>query len=232
MGQAMIVELDSVNKGYLDGDDGARREILIDVSLQVEQGERISVIGHSGCGKSTLLNLMGLLDVPDSGAIFLNGKDTLRMSEKESSETRANDIGFVFQQHHLLPQATVLENVTLPSLALSKKADPGIVKARALELLAEVGIVDHANKLPGKLSGGERQRAAVVRALINKPSLLLADEPTGALDSERSHELAGLLLELNRSEGTALVMVTHNHDIAAMMDRRLTIQSGTLQDDS
>ena len=232
MDQAMIIELDSIHKSFCDGDDGIKREILIDVSLGVESGERISVVGHSGCGKSTLLNLMGILDAPDSGAITINGKDALSMSEKEAAAARASDIGFVFQLHHLLPQATVLENVTLPSLALPERPDPRLIESRALELLTKVGIVEHANKFPGKLSGGERQRAAVVRALINKPSLLLADEPTGALDSGHSEELAELLLELNRSEGIALVIVTHNNNIAARMDRRLTISAGRLQDAS
>ena len=226
----MIIELDSINKSFGDGGDGVKRDILIDVSLCVEPGERISVIGHSGCGKSTLLNLMGILDAPDSGSIVINGKDTADLSEKEAAATRAKDIGFVFQLHHLLPQATVLENVTLPSLALPEKPDPKLIEERALELLSKVGIAEHAHQFPGKLSGGERQRAAVVRALINKPSLLLADEPTGALDAAHSEELAGLLLELNHSEGIALVVVTHNNDVALMMDRKLTISSGKLHD--
>lgn len=225
----MIVELDSVNKSYFDGGGTEKRNVLSDLSLSVAPGERISVIGHSGCGKSTLLNLMGLLDTPDSGSIIINGKETSGLSDKEAAATRAKDIGFVFQLHHLLPQATVLENVMLPSLALPLKPDSQLIKSRALELLSKVGIEEHANKFPGQLSGGERQRAAVVRALINKPSLLLADEPTGALDAGHAGELAGLLLELNRSEGIALVVVTHNDDVASRMDRQLTLTSGVLQ---
>ena len=230
MDKAMIIEMDSVNKSYFDGDKGVRRDVLNDVSLRVEPGERISVIGHSGCGKSTLLNLMGILDAPDSGSIVINGKDAACLSEKQAAAMRAIDIGFVFQLHHLLPQATVLENVTLPSLALPSRPDPKLVEARALALLSKVGIAEHANQFPSTLSGGERQRAAVVRALINKPSLLLADEPTGALDSGHAEELAGLLLELNSNEGIALIVVTHNDDVASMMDRRLTITSGRLHD--
>ena len=230
MDKAMIIEMDSVNKSYFDGDKGVRRDVLNEVSLRVSPGERISVIGHSGCGKSTLLNLMGILDVPDSGSIVINGKDTSRLSEKQAAAMRAMDIGFVFQLHHLLPQATVLENVTLPSLALPSRPDPKLVESRALDLLSKVGIAEHANQFPGTLSGGERQRAAVVRALINKPSLLLADEPTGALDSGHAEELAGLLLDLNSNEGIALIVVTHNDDVASKMDRRLTITSGRLHD--
>ena len=230
MDKAMIIEMDSVNKSYFDGDKGVRRDVLNDVSLRVEPGERISVIGHSGCGKSTLLNLMGILDAPDSGSIVINGKDAACLSEKQAAAMRAIDIGFVFQLHHLLPQATVLENVTLPSLALPSRPDPKLVESRALDLLSKVGIAEHANQFPSTLSGGERQRAAVVRALINKPSLLLADEPTGALDSGHAEELAGLLLDLNSNEGIALIVVTHNDDVASMMDRRLTITSGRLHD--
>ena len=230
MVETMIVELSSVSKSFRDGNDGGKRRVLENVSLSVKSGESLSVVGHSGCGKSTLLNLMGILDVPDSGSIFINGQDTSKLSAKAAASMRASDIGFVFQSHHLLPQATVLENVKLPSLALPEKADPQQVESRALDLLSQVGIGDHANQFPGQLSGGERQRAAVVRALINKPSLLLADEPTGALDAGNADELAELLLDLNESEGIALVVVTHNDDLAAKMGRKLTIQSGELHE--
>ena len=230
MVETMIVELSGVSKSFRDGNDGGKRRVLENVSLSVKSGESLSVVGHSGCGKSTLLNLMGILDVPDSGSIFINGQDTSKLSAKAAASMRASDIGFVFQSHHLLPQATVLENVKLPSLALPEKADPQQVESRALDLLSQVGIGDHANQFPGQLSGGERQRAAVVRALINKPSLLLADEPTGALDAGNADELAELLLDLNESEGIALVVVTHNDDLAAKMGRKLTIQSGELHE--
>lgn len=230
MGTAMIIELDKVNKGYCDADDGRKREILRDVSFSVNNGERISVIGPSGCGKSTLLNLMGSLDFADSGEIRIKGKSTADLSETEIAELRASEIGFVFQLHHLLPQATVLENVMLPNLARQQRVDAATVKSRALELLARVRLQEHAHKLPAKLSGGERQRAAVVRALINKPSLLLADEPTGALDSKNSSELVDLLLELNGSEGVALVIVTHNNEITSQMDRTLGFSGGQVLD--
>ncbi|MFP6873947.1 MAG: ABC transporter ATP-binding protein [Verrucomicrobiales bacterium] len=226
----MIIELDNVSKAYCDADDGRKREILREVSFSVNPGERISVIGPSGCGKSTLLNLMGTLDFPDSGEICIKGKNTADLSEREIAGLRASEIGFVFQLHHLLPQATLLENVMLPNLAQPERLDPPSVKSRAMELLAKVKLEEHVNKLPAKLSGGERQRAAVVRALINKPSLLLADEPTGALDSEHADELVDLLLELNHSEGVALVIVTHNNEIASQMDRTLSFSDGQVLD--
>jgi lipoprotein-releasing system ATP-binding protein len=230
MGSAMIIELDKVNKGYCDADDGRKRQILRDVSFSVNDSERISVIGPSGCGKSTLLNLMGSLDFADSGEIRIKGKSTTDLSDPEIAELRASEIGFVFQLHHLLPQATVLENVMLPNLARQQRVDAATVKSRALELLTKVRLQEHAHKLPAKLSGGERQRAAVVRALINKPSLLLADEPTGALDSKNASELVDLLLELNRSEGVALVIVTHNNEITSQMDRTLGFSGGQVLD--
>ncbi len=226
----MIIEINSVNKSYIDGYDRDRKLVLRDVSLKVNAGETVAIVGQSGCGKSTLLNLMGALDVPDSGSITINGKELSKLSPKEAAATRAEDIGFVFQSHHLLPQATVIENVTLPSLAVPKKRNDQSVKARAMDLLSKVGISEHANQFPGQLSGGERQRAAVVRSLINKPSLLLADEPTGALDAGNADDLTGLLLDLNKSEGIALVVVTHNEKVASKMDRKLTIQSGILQE--
>ena len=226
----MIIELNIVNKSYIDGYERDRKLVLRDVSLKVNAGETVAIVGQSGCGKSTLLNLMGALDVPDSGSITINGKELSKLSPKEAAATRAEDIGFVFQSHHLLPQATVIENVTLPSLAVPKKRNAQSVKTRAMDLLSKVGISEHANQFPGQLSGGERQRAAVVRSLINKPSLLLADEPTGALDAGNADDLTGLLLDLNKSEGIALVVVTHNEKVASKMDRKLTIQSGILQE--
>ena len=226
----MIIELNSVNKSYIDGSERDRKLVLRDVSLKVNAGETVAIVGQSGCGKSTLLNLMGALDAPDSGSITINGKELSKLSPKESAATRAVDIGFVFQSHHLLPQATVIENVTLPSLATPQKRDSHSVKARAMDLLSKVGISEHANHFPGQLSGGERQRAAVVRSLINKPSLLLADEPTGALDAGNADDLTGLLLDLNKSEKIALIVVTHNEKVASKMDRKLTIKSGFLQE--
>ena len=224
----MIVELDSVTKSFAEGEGGGRRTILDAVSFGVGEGERVAVVGPSGCGKSTLLNVMGTLDLPDSGSVTLSGKAVADLGQRELSALRAEQVGFVFQLHHLLPQATVLENVTLPSLAMPAKPAPSAVAERAKELLEKVGLSAHLGKRPAQLSGGERQRAAVVRALINRPSLLLADEPTGALDQKRAAELVELLLELNESEGVALVLVTHDPAQAARMGRTLRFENAKI----
>lgn len=222
--RTMIVELSEVTKSFADSDGGERRVVLDGVSLGVGVGESVAVVGPSGCGKSTLLNLMGTLDLPESGSVSLCGKDVVSLSDREVAALRAEQVGFIFQLHHLLPQATVLENVMLPALALPSKPDTAAVRQRANDLLARVGLADHLQKRPSQLSGGERQRAAVVRALINRPALLLADEPTGALDEKRAGELVDLLLELNGSEKVALVMVSHDPDLAARMRRTLRFQ--------
>ena len=222
----MIVTLEEIDKGFPDAEGGARREVLRGVSLSLEAGERVSIVGPSGCGKSTLLNLMGTLDTADSGKVSVCGHDVATLDEKAVSELRASEIGFVFQLHHLLPQATVLENVILPSLAIPKGVAADEVRFRAEDLLDKVGLREHSGKRPHQLSGGERQRAAVVRALINRPSLLLADEPTGALDEGRAGDLVDLLLGLNESEGVALVMVTHDRELAARMGRTLAFEHG------
>lgn len=224
----MIVELNEVTKTFADADGGERRTVLDNVSLSIAAGERVAVVGPSGCGKSTLLNIMGTLDAPDSGSVKITGTDVAGMSEKDLSELRASKIGFIFQLHHLLPQATVLENVTLPSLALAGKADSSSVSERAKSLLDKVGLADSLEKRPSQLSGGERQRAAVVRALINQPALLLADEPTGALDQKRAGELVDLLMQINEEEEVALVMVSHNPALAGRMGRTLRFEEGSI----
>ena len=173
---------------------------------------------------------MGTLDRPDSGTVTIAGSDVSKLDDKALAALRVSEIGFVFQLHHLLPQATVLENVVLPSLALKGGASASAVEERARDLLDKVGLSEHQRKKPAQLSGGERQRAAVVRALINRPSLLLADEPTGALDQHRARELVELLLELNAGEGVALVMVTHDLAQAERMGRVLRFsETGELE---
>ncbi len=218
-----IVSLDSVTKTFPDAEGGARRTVIDSLSLDVAEGESLAIVGPSGCGKSTLLNLMGTLDTPDSGTVTLCGRDVAKLTDRELAALRAAELGFIFQLHHLLPQATVLENVVLPALALPDRGAPAAARERAKDLLAKVGLGDHLAKRPAQLSGGERQRAAVVRALINEPSLLLADEPTGALDQTRAAELVDLLLQLNREEGVALVMVTHDPGQAEQMGRTLQL---------
>ena len=219
-----LLELRAVTKEY----DAlpAPAVVLKRVDLQVEAGEAVAVVGPSGCGKSTLLNLVGALDRPTSGSITFEGEDLLHFSGAELARFRNQRIGFVFQFHHLLPQCSVLENVLLPTLA-----NPHARQAneRALQLLARVGLTERLGYHPGRLSGGERQRVAVVRALINRPQLLLADEPTGSLNEEGAGQLARLMLELNREEGMALLVVTHSMPVAGLMDRVLELRDGTLR---
>jgi ABC-type lipoprotein export system ATPase subunit len=194
-------------------------------------------MGPSGSGKSTLLQIVGTLDRPTSGQVELNGQELTRLNEKQLASVRNQQIGFVFQAHYLLPQCTVLENVLVPTLATraqpalptsaqSHKAEPPA--ARAARLLARVGLGERLGHRPGQLSGGERQRVAVVRALINQPQLLLADEPTGSLDQDSAEQLAQLLLELNREEGVALMVATHAKNLAERLGRVFELRHGQL----
>ena len=226
----MIIELDSVKKSFPDAAGAEDRVIIDGVSLQVSEADRFAIVGSSGCGKSTLLNLMGTLDLPTSGDVKIRGESVAGMGEKGLAALRSETLGFIFQLHHLLPQATVLENVMLPSLALRGGPSQAEVRERAEGLLERVGLSGQREQKPHQLSGGERQRAAVVRALINKPGVILADEPTGALDQARASELADLLIELNEEQGVALVMVTHDPGLAERMGRVLRIVDGKLED--
>jgi lipoprotein-releasing system ATP-binding protein len=218
-----LLALHGIVKEY----EGAPRplRVLDGVDLDLKAGEAVAVIGPSGSGKSTLLNIAGTLDEPSSGTVVLDGRDITRVSETERARIRSRAIGFVFQFHHLLPQCSVIENVLLPTLANKDAAQP---LERAAHLLERVGLSERSHHLPGRLSGGERQRAAVVRALINRPRLLLADEPTGSLNREAADELTELLIELNREEGMALVVVTHSAAVADRMDRVLELREGVL----
>lgn len=213
-----ILNVMNLKKSYPSG--GA---VLRGVDLAVAAGESVAIVGASGSGKSTLLNIIGGLDRPDAGQIDFEGDDLLAFDEKKMAAVRRNRIGFVFQSHHLLPQCTALENALIPSLV--KKGDD---RTRGIELLTRVGLADRLSHRPGELSGGERQRVAVARALINRPKLLLADEPTGALNREGADALLDLLLELNREEGLALIMVTHSERLASRLDRVLKLENGTL----
>ncbi len=218
-----LLQLDGVTKTY--GDAENTTPVLKGIDLSLKPGESAAIVGPSGCGKSTLLNLAGTLDVPTSGAITFEGEDLLQLKSTALAQFRNQRIGFVFQLHHLLPQCSVLENVLLPTLV--DKGASG-VRERAEHLLERVGLSERMGYRPGKLSGGERQRTAVVRALINSPRLLLADEPTGSLNEEGAEELARLMLELNREEDMALLIVTHSMHIASLMDRVLELHDGTL----
>jgi lipoprotein-releasing system ATP-binding protein len=232
MSQAdLLLKLGNLTKRFDSPDGSAPLTILEGVSLEVRSAEALAIVGPSGSGKSTLLHIIGTLDRASSGEITLAGRDLNGLNEQELAGIRNRQIGFVFQFHYLLPQCTVLENVLVPTLAQTKLTNGPRSETpdkRAARLLARVGLAERLNHRPGQLSGGERQRVAVVRALINQPQLLLADEPTGALDQSSAKQLAQLLIELNREERVALIVVTHARDLANRMARVLELKSGRL----
>lgn len=223
-----MLELSNVTKSYESMDGGESVVVLKDISLQIHRGESVAIIGPSGSGKSTLLNIIGTLDRPTTGIVKLDGQDLGTLTDDELAAIRNRQIGFVFQAHHLLPQCTVWENVLVPTLAQKNAHPKNDVCDRAMRLLKRVELARRLDHRPGQLSGGERQRVAVVRALINEPKLLLADEPTGALDRSSALNLAQLLIELNREEEVTLVVVTHALDLAQRMQRRFELRDGTL----
>jgi len=220
---APLLDLKGVTKEY--DTEAATGAVLKGVDLTVAQNETIAIVGPSGCGKSTLLNVIGTLDRPTAGDIAFKGQALQSLSDVELAKFRNRSIGFVFQTHHLLPQCSVLENVLLPTLV---NADAKNSRERAVRLLERVGLADRMTYRPGQLSGGERQRAVVVRALINQPSLLLADEPTGSLSRAGAEDLAQLMLELNKEENLTLIVVTHSMNIARTMGRVLELRDGIL----
>ena len=224
-----LLTLDRVSRRY-DGEGGSQL-VLDEVSFTLERGAAVAIQGASGAGKSSLLNLIGALDRPTSGTILLDGASLADLDDDASSRLRAEKLGFVFLDHHLLPQCTALENVLVPTLARARSASEGAspaAVARAAALLERVGLAGHAHKRPHQLSGGERQRVAVVRALINQPLLLLADEPTGGLDRAAAENLVDLLVELNRETGLALLVVTHAASVAARLDEVFELFDGKL----
>jgi lipoprotein-releasing system ATP-binding protein len=222
--QGTILELSGVSKSYTSP-EGVETSVLRGVDLAIARGESVAIAGPSGCGKSTLLNIIGTLDRPTSGRVSLDGRDVSALPEAELAAVRSQVIGFVFQLHHLLPQCSIFENVLVPTLVAKGSGDD---EARARALLERVGLGQRLSHRPGQLSGGECQRAAVVRALINKPKLLLADEPTGSLDRGSAESLASLLGQLNREEGVALIYVTHSADLAAKAGKVLELRDGRL----
>jgi lipoprotein-releasing system ATP-binding protein len=224
----LLLKVSNITHVYDSGAGGEPVRVLNGVSLEIARGETVAIIGPSGSGKSTLLNVIGTLDRPTTGQVNLNGRELARLNDRELAEVRNREIGFVFQAHHLLPQCTVLENVLVPTLAAPKSPERDKAPERANRLLKRVGLGERMSHRPGQLSGGERQRVAVVRALINQPQLLLADEPTGALDRASAEQLGKLLLELNREEGITLIVVTHAPDLARSMGRVLEIRDGRL----
>lgn len=225
-----VVRLAHVGKQY-DSLAENQPPVLDDVNLAVKRGESAAITGPSGSGKTTLLNIIGGLDEPTSGSVHAAGVDPTMLNSFALATWRNRQIGFVFQLHHLLPQCTAVENVLIPTLADSSRDRREAARLRAEELLARVGLADRMHHRPGELSGGERQRVALVRALINQPALLLADEPTGALDRPRALEMAQLLVDLNCEHNVTLILVTHDPQLASMMQRTLRLCDGRLQSD-
>jgi len=229
-----MLEVVNVTKEYEFPGGAGNVCVLKGITLKVAKGQSLVIVGPSGSGKSTLLNIIGALDRPTSGLVLLDGKDLTKLQEVELARIRNRQIGFVFQLHHLLPQCTVLENVLVPTLVRKRRTrDEGRETSdemRAIDLLQRVGLKDYLMYRPGELSGGQRQRVAVVRALINKPRLLLADEPTGSLDEATAQSIADLLVELNHSEGIALIVVTHSLKVASRIGQVMELTNGVLRD--
>ena len=223
-----MLELINIRKEYQGLTGNKSVVVLDDISLKVGNGQSVAISGPSGSGKSTLLNIIGALDKPSGGKVVFDDTDLAELDDRQLAKMRNEQIGFVFQLHHLLPQCTVLENVLVPTLAGAKTTSRKTFEQRAVGLLERVGLGDWLYHRPGELSAGQRQRVAVVRALINKPKLLLADEPTGSLDAEATETIAELLVELNKTEEVTLIVVTHSSRLAEYMDQVLTIEKGKL----
>jgi len=224
---AGLIEATGLSKVYEMPGESLR--VLAGVDLRVLAGETVAVVGPSGSGKTTLLNLLGALDHPTSGTITIGGRDIGGFSREEAAAFRNRSLGFIFQHHHLLPQCSVLENVLVPRLAGGWEEAPGETEERARSLLGEVGLQDRLGHFPYQISGGERLRTAVARALVNRPGLVLADEPTGSLDAGTTGRIADLLVEMNRKTGVTLVVVTHNAGLAERMDSYYELRNGKLE---
>ncbi|HTP39760.1 MAG TPA: lipoprotein-releasing ABC transporter ATP-binding protein LolD [Steroidobacteraceae bacterium] len=219
-----VLRAHAVSRSFSEA--GNRLDVLVDLELYVQRGERLAIVGASGSGKTTLLQILGGLDQPSAGRVEINGRDIHSLPERERGELRNRTVGFVYQFHHLLPEFTALENVAMPLLLRRMPVAEAGEAARAL--LGRVGLGDRLKHRPNQLSGGERQRAAVARALVTRPRLVLADEPTGNLDGRNAAQVFELMLELNREFGTSLVVVTHDPRLAARMDRVLELSNGKL----
>ena len=221
----VTLKLDGLKKAYNHGKPN-EVQVLHGVSLQVGKGEVVALVAPSGAGKSTLLHIAGLLDTPDTGTVAIAGEDLTKLGDRKRTAVRRNDVGFIYQFHHLLPEFTALENIVLPQLANGITQTDA--EAHALDLLARVGVESRAEHRPAALSGGEQQRVAFCRALANKPKLLLADEPTGNLDPGTSDRVFDALMELVRASGLSALIATHNLELAARMDRTVRLEAGLI----
>jgi lipoprotein-releasing system ATP-binding protein len=223
----MIIQLKNISKKYTNSLGHVSRLVLNDLNLEVEKGEKIAIMGPSGSGKTSLLNLIASFDYPDEGEIIVKNQFLSKMKNEEILRYRNKSVGFIFQFHHLLPQCSLFENVLIPTLADKKNNRDSYVK-KAESLLSFMGVWEQRNNKPSELSGGECQRAAVARALINNPEILLADEPTGSLDEKNANMLIDLLVEINKKEKISLVIATHSMEIASKMDKIYKIKDGKL----
>jgi ABC-type lipoprotein export system ATPase subunit len=224
----VLLELKNIIKTYQSPSGNETRTVLNNLSLNIDHGDSLAIVGPSGSGKSTLLNIIGTLDRPSSGEVLLDGQNLSGLSDNELAGIRSQKIGFIFQLHHLLPQCTVLENVLIPTLAKMSDANGEQSEKRAIQLLERVELGSLMEHRPTQLSGGEQQRVAVIRALINQPQLILADEPTGSLDQVSAANLGKLLVELNREEKLSLITVTHSAQLAALMNQVYSLSEGHL----
>lgn len=226
----MLINAENISKSFGNAKDNTLQTVLKDLDFTMKEGERLSILGPSGTGKTTFLNILGALDSVDSGKVYFKDREITQLNSGELDHFRNQEIGFIFQFHHLLPQCTLLENVLIPTLAISDAAERRRKTDEAEKLLKRVGIWEHRDKLPSKLSGGECQRVAVTRAMINNPALILADEPTGSLDRENAEIIADLLIELNEKDGVSVLLVTHSEELAGKMNKIYQLSHGQLKE--